>query len=255
MLTYNKLGQNGRLGNQMFQYAALLGTAFIRGRKFMIVDSGHSLLDTFELGSQEKYDKKHRPNFIYHESSFLYDPNINLIADNTEIMGYFQSPNYFIHCEDEVRKNFIFKKEIKQEAEIELKKLAVPNRPTCSVHIRRTDYIDKSNYHASGDMDYLQNAVKMVNENIPGCTFIVFSDDIPWCKQHLNGDVSFSENTPEVDMCMMSMCPIHIIANSSFSWWAAWLSESQAVIAPKKWFGPDGPKDWSTVYYPTWVQV
>ena len=255
MMTYGGLGENGRVGNQMFQYAALLGTAFMRGRKFMIPDEGHSLYDIFELGSQEEYDSDYVPERTYQEPAFLYNPSIALLEDNTELRGFFQSPHYFTHCEEEIRNNFRFKQEIQEIAKIQLSKLVKEDRPICSLHIRRTDYLTKTNYHPAENLEYIKNAVDAVGKNIPEVFFLVFSDDIEWCKQNIKGDVAFSENRPAVDMCMMSMCPIHIIANSSFSWWGAWLSKSRAVIAPKQWFGPDGPSDWSTVYYPTWVQL
>ena len=82
--------------------------------------------------------------------------------------------------------------------------------------------------------------------------FIVFSDDIEWCKENMGGNLSFADSSPAVDMCTMSSCDIHIIANSSFSWWGAYLAKSNAVIAPKQWFGPDGPENWDTVYYHNW---
>lgn len=255
MMTYSELGKNGRLGNQMFQYAALVGTSFMRGRKFMIPETGHSLYETFLLGSQEEYDESHTPDFIYTEPRFDYEASVCKVEDNTELKGFFQSPNYFVHCEDKIRDNFLFKPEIEEIAKIQLSKLVPNNRPICSLHIRRTDYLTKTSYHPAEDLAYIKNAVEAVSNNIDGVFFLVFSDDIPWCKENIGGDVAFSTNTPAIDMCMMSKCPIHIIANSSFSWWGAWLSKSKAVIAPKNWFGPDGPDDWSTVYYPTWVQL
>ncbi len=255
MMTYSELGNNGRLGNQMFQYAALLGTSYMRGRKFMIPNEGHSLIDTFLLGSQDDYNPDHIPDFIYTEPDFAYNAGICLVKDNTELKGFFQSPNYFTHCEDTIRKNFIFKPEIDEIANIQLSKLVPADRPICSLHIRRTDYLTKTDYHPAEDLTYIKNAVEAVGNNIKNVFFLVFSDDISWCKENIGGDVAFSENRPAVDMCMMSKCPIHIIANSSFSWWGAWLSKSKAVIAPKNWFGPSGPKDWSSVYYPTWVQL
>ena len=254
-MTYSELGNNGRLGNQMFQYAALLGTSYMRGRKFMIPNEGHSLIDTFLLGSQDDYNPDHIPDFIYTEPDFAYNAGICLVKDNTELKGFFQSPNYFTHCEDTIRKNFIFKPEIDEIANIQLSKLVPADRPICSLHIRRTDYLTKTDYHPAEDLTYIKNAVEAVGNNIKDVFFLVFSDDISWCKENIGGDVAFSENRPAVDMCMMSKCPIHIIANSSFSWWGAWLSKSKAVIAPKNWFGPSGPKDWSSVYYPTWVQL
>tara|TARA_Y100000034_G_C6905427_1_gene419961 strand:- start:879 stop:1649 length:771 start_codon:yes stop_codon:yes gene_type:complete len=252
VLTYLELGQNGRLGNQMFQYAALCGTSFLRGYKFMISSGGHDLLNTFELGSQYEWDESKLPDQMYQEPSFLYDPHVAIVPDNTELKGYFQSPNYFMHCEDEIKKNFKFKQHILDEAEEQMKSLVPENVPTCAIHIRRGDYLQKSTYHACQPPAYYSTAAQAVGEQVPNVHFIIFSDDIEWCKNNMGGNLSFADNSPAVDMCIMSKCNIHIIANSSFSWWGAWLAESNAVIAPKQWFGPDGPENWETVYYPSW---
>ena len=101
----------------------------------MIPENGHNLHETFLLGSQEDYDNNHVPDFIYTEPKFSYTANVCAVKDNTELKGFFQSPNYFVHCEDRMRDNFIFKPEIEETAKIQLSKLVPPGRPVCSLHI------------------------------------------------------------------------------------------------------------------------
>ena len=87
--------------------------------------------------------------------------------------------------------------------------------------------------------------------------FLCFGDDHEWISENLIDDNSelVSGNSPEVDFCMMSMCDAHVIANSSFSWWAAALGNVEAVIAPSQWFGPKGPEKWQTIYAGGWVII
>ena len=107
-----------------------------------------------------------------------------------------------------------------------------------ALHIRRTDYLTDNNHTTLG-LDYYEQALSEFEDDRP---VIVFSDEPSWCEeQELFSDDRFmiSESDDNaIDMCLMSLCSGHIIANSSFSWWGAWLANSKQVIAPTKWFGP-----------------
>ena len=252
-LTYSQLGNNGRLGNQMFQYAALYGTAFLRGFNLAIPKDGHHLLDTFELTSDIIEDST-KADKTYQEPGFLYDLAIGTIDPNTELRGYFQSPYYFIHCEDRIREEFKFKSSIENKAK-EIFAAIKDDRPTCSIHFRRTDYLDKSRYHHVQSSAYYNRCIQVILQNVPNAKFVCFSDDIEWCKDNLGDAFEFVHNSPAVDMAILAKCDMHIIANSSFSWWGAWLSKSQVVLTPAKWFGPAGPPDWQTIYCQGWHQV
>ena len=105
-------------------------------------------------------------------------------------------------------------------------------------------------------MDYYHKAHNMISQNIDHeVSYLTFSDDPEWCKTKFSGSKVVEGNSAQVDLYLMSKCHIHIMANSSFSWWGAFLSNSQAVIAPQKWFGPSGPQQWDTIYMPHWVKV
>ena len=239
MLAFNHLGQLGRFGNQMFQYASLKGIARNRGLNYCIPNN----LDSIELFRSFKLETLRSENIgfldngyapVAEEKYFHFDEIFfNMCPDEISIFGFFQSEKYFKHIENEIRIDFSFKDEILEPC----KEMIDSVGQAISLHVRRTDYIENIN-HTTLELDYYKKALSMFNTNLP---VIVFSDDVEWCKtQSLFCDdrfmISESENN-YIDMCLMSLCDNHIIANSSFSWWGAWLSKSDNVIAPVKWFG------------------
>ena len=251
MITYSQLGKNGRLGNQMFQYATLFSAGFTRGYQIGI-PKDQKINQVFSIDSAEKLDVV-SCNSVYKEKDFSFDPNIFLIPDGTDLYGYFQSGNYFNHCEEALRKEFQFSQEIVQRANDIIAKYE--NIPLCSIHVRRGDYTNLSHYHTNLGSNYYIPACKLVHENIPNVKFLVFSDDVEWCKNAFKDEKFIVVDTKDdaLDLCIMSQCPVHVIANSSFSWWGAWLSRSTAVVAPKQWFGKNGPQNWQSVYQHGWI--
>ena len=97
----------------------------------------------------------------------------------------------------------------------------------------------------------------MRNSTYKKVKFLLFGDDYDWIEKNIFDDdcVIIKNNSAEIDMCLMSMCNAHIIANSSFSWWAAMLGSYNSVIAPKVWFGPKGPKNWDSIYFENWMRI
>jgi hypothetical protein len=242
MIGFNYLGQYGRLANQMFQYAALRGIAAFKNYEFCIPQTNYGdkwkdnkLFDVFELSGLQHIG--YSPDKFYEEKQFHYDENYVLnCPDNVSIHGYFQSEKYFKHIEDQIRKDFTFKDYILEPCSKNFNFDEI-----ISLHVRRTDYVSNSINHPPCSLEYYERALKHFNDQIP---VMIFSDDVDWCKSQkiFSSDrflVSESYNT-YVDLCLMAMCKYHIIANSSFSWWGAWLAKSEKVIAPLKWFGTDG---------------
>jgi len=244
MLAYNHLGLLGRLGNQMFQYASLRGIAARRGYDFGIPPSNfenewdsHQLFETFKLPHLNKenirlLDMGHAP--IVKEVKFEYDQRLHDQCPNdVSIWGFFQTEKYFKDIADSIKEDFAFKDEISSTCQE-----AFEWDNPVSLHVRRTDYLQNSANHYNLGLDYYEKAL----ENFEGRTILVFSDDPEWCsEQKIFEDDRFcisQVGDNRYDLCLMSMCTSHIIANSSFSWWGAWLSGSSDVIAPKKWFGP-----------------
>ena len=252
MITFSNIGKLGRLGNQMFQYAALYSAAFTRGYEFAI-PKNTDLEKVFKLPSKQ-YLESDVEQTLYKEKSFSHDPNLWLIDDNTELVGYFQSPKYWLHCQEDIRREFEFQDSIQEKADTWLKENKLENRLLAAVHVRRTDYLEKSKYHHNLDDSYYMRANQFINSQFPNhkFEFLIFSDDPEWCKSKFSGVRVVENNEPEIDLCLMTKCHVIVMANSSFSWWGAFLSGSGAVIAPARWFGPDGPKDWRDIYCKGW---
>jgi hypothetical protein len=245
MLSFNYLGNLGRLANQMFQYASLKGIATHRGFDFCIppkeifgskdpmVNKDLNLYDIFDLHNRNEVGLTQ--NKILQERMHTFDEELfNNCPDNIDLFGYYQTDKYFNHIEDEIRSDFSFKLELYDKC---LEFITSLNSKVISLHIRRGDYVVNPN-HPVQSVEYYQKALELLPNNI---SVLVFSDDCEWCnKQSLFKDDRFmiaEESSVDADLCMMSMCHYHVIANSSFSWWGAWLANSQQIIAPKNWFG------------------
>ena len=248
MLSFNNLGNLGRLANQMFQYSSLKGIARNRGFDFvippeevfgrndvMVKNDPLSLYTVFDL----KEEIGMRPNPVLAERMHEFDHELfDSCPDDVDLFGYYQSAKYFEHIGDEIRNDFTFSNETIKKCQ-EIVDDVLEKKDAISIHIRRTDYKGNPN-HPIQPLEYYDKALKSLPDNIP---VVVFSDDPSWC----HGNEFFADdkfivsenNDADFDMCLMSKCKYHIIANSSFSWWGAWLADSEKVIAPKNWFAGD----------------
>jgi hypothetical protein len=246
MISFNRLGNFGRLGNQMFQYAALKGIAHNRGYEFSIPPSAatnewtdHLLLTGFKLQSLSRDNVRFNECSLHlDEGTFSFNSDLfDNCPDNCDLSGYFQSEKYFEHIKDDIKKDFTFQDVQSDKADNVFKNIR--NNQIVSVHVRRGDYVAQQNHHPLCSLEYYSAALDKM-PSIPG---IVFSDDIDWAMEQPLFDknrfaFASKENSNLDDLCLMSRCTHHIIANSSFSWWGAWLANSEKVIAPSNWFGP-----------------
>lgn len=256
MISFNHLGNLGRLGNQMFQYASLKGIAIKNNLEYIIPPkdifgqydinvkkSDVNIFDCFNLKCKTGISKNPRKV----ESTFGFDKNLfNMCPDNIDLVGYFQTEKYFIHIEKKIKKEFTFKIDL-----LNLCKSFIKD-DTISLHIRRGDYLTNPN-HPPQPMSYYKKALSI----LPNLPVIVFSDDYEWCKKQELFDsdrfIIAEGNSTDCDLCLMTLCTHHIIANSSYSWWGAWLADSKQVIAPKKWFdGECVNKDTKDLYSNGW---
>lgn len=243
MITFSMLGNHGRLGNQMFQYALLRAISSKNNFVFAIPKQNHHLFECFDLKCKvydlEKYSNIIRKMRVYRENDFNYNSEVFTCGDNINYIGNFQTEKYFSFLRKEILEDFSFKQEILDAAK-QIKKKVRKEKQLVSIHVRRGDYVNLQEYHPVCSVEYYENSLEYVKD----CDIICFSDDIEWCKKnlnHLSPNISYSySNNPYVDLCLMSMCEHNIIANSSFSWWSAWLNknENKIIVAPKKWFGP-----------------
>jgi hypothetical protein len=264
MIGHNHIGKNGRFGNQMFQYAATRGIAAARKYDFIIPDGPrtdeefideekqHKLFMAFKMSGLKNIGMLEAP--YKEERSFRYDKElVKGCPDDVNLYGYFQSEKYFFHIEDELRKDFDFRDEVKKLCNNIWKDIVNDGGCTeaISLHVRRTDHLIKSTYHPVLPISYYEEALSKFPENIP---VFVFTDDPTWAFEHefFSSDRFFISESDNIhDMCLMSMCNYNIIANSTFSWWGAWLAGHNRVIGPKLWFGPDG-EDPTDIYKKEW---
>ena len=254
MLAFNYLGKLGQLGNQMFQYASLRGIAANKGYEWCIPNHKEvitdefgnklriQLFDCFNLVNLKRnnifvLDRGHAP--IVQEKFFHFDQELfDLCPNDVSLFGFFQSEKWFKNIENQIRDDFSFKSEILDPC---LNMMKEVNKPI-AVHIRRGDFLKNSQNHYNLELDYYSKALSSFGNDRE---VIIFSDDSEWCKkQKLFSDDRFmmsESNNPYIDLCLMTLCSDFIIANSSFSWWGAWLSQNKdkKVIAPSKWFGPN----------------
>lgn len=215
------------------------------------------------------FPKKTRPLLLrmvgVHEvkvsENFVFYPEVlQSIHKNELFMGTWQSQRYFEDAKDEVRKAFTFKKELLND----------PTRQLCdaievcnavSLHVRRDDYLSTTYAQGFGGIctkSYYQNAIAYMKSNTYNPKLFVFSDDIDWCRENLDiGDATFVDcnhgDESWQDMYLMSRCKHNIIANSTFSWWGAWLNSNpeKIVVAPDKWW--NGLKD--DVVPDEWIRI
>ena len=259
---YNYLGSNGRLGNQMFQYAGLRGIAAHKKYDWVIPapesygSSNYGLFDCFEMGSVGENNFGQLNAKTLTTGLFEFDPEFfENCPDNINLHDYFQTQKYFLHIEDIIRSDFIFKKEILEPCKEIVNELVNP----IFIHVRRGDYVNHQYAHPVCSIEYYNEALKHFDESSP---VLVFSDDIEWCKEQsfFSGDrfmiseykETYSQTSetkdgriksliPYFDLCMMTLCSGGIIANSSMSWWGAWLikNPTQSIIATKICFNVD----------------
>lgn len=253
-ITFNLLGGYGQLGNQMFQYALLLGIKYKTNCKIIFnptTINNSYLFNFFQLTEFEVSNISIKEK--YKEKEHTYNSNVFEIKNDTDYEGYYQTEKYFSHCKSIIKKEFTFKKDIEDKAEAIL--LPHKDKILVSLHIRRGDYLLNPHIHPLCTLEYYEEAMSYFDDNV---IFICTSDDISWCKENFkNRNVFFTNNNLETDMCIISKCHHHIIANSSFSWWGAWLgnNENKKIISPKMWLGVASGCDTKDVYCDNWIKI
>lgn len=259
MITFNVMGRYGRLGNQMFQYATLYSIAKTKGYDYGIpykVKSENSYLNmsldecfpNLTAKDSSEIQNIHRAQ----ERQFPYNAGIFGIPDNTDVIGYFQSEKYFKDYRNGLLEEFKFNDKIMDNA-VNIR--SITKDPVISIHLRLGDYRGLAGKHPVMTREYYKEALDKLPSDL---LVIVFSDE-PETAYHMFQDLGRAFVVPEsndqfTDMCTMTLCNYHIIANSSYSWWGAWLADSKKVIAPHNWFGedPSMPKNWSDIYCEGW---
>ena len=264
----------GGLGNQMFQYVAAKSLAKLHRTKLCldlswfknIPDKATTRkfeLACFKLSKQiphltspsregieqflDKFKFWNKKKF-YQEPHYHFDSKFFDLGSDVVLNGYFQSEKYFKNIEKIIRKEFTFKHK-KKGRNKELAEL-IKKTNSVSLHIRRGDYVSDAKTdqtHGTCNLDYYHRCITKIKKEVEDPHYFIFSDDINWVKENLkiNHPAEYVDwNTGEKsyeDMRLMIQCKHNIIANSSFSWWGAWLNDNpnKIVFAPQKWFLDD----------------
>lgn len=277
----------GGLGNQMFQYA-YAKTSSLNGFDVKLDISnfetyklhGGYWLDKYsidlKIASKNEIGKVYKNRALFQfwnrtitkkirkEKSLSFDTSMQDIKDGTYAYGYFQTERYFLHIRNIILLQFVIKNENSKYTDNMANKI-MSLEVACSLHIRRGDYVSdrKSNkIHGVCDLEYYKKAMKILNDKYENITYIVFSDDIAWSKENLASInmiyVDSKENRmPHEDIYLMSLCQHNIIANSSFSWWGAWLNtnDKKTILAPKIWFTDETKNKLSDIVCPKWKRI
>lgn len=286
----------GGLGNQMFQYAVGRAVSLRTGADLLLdIEEYESdslrryelsgyLIDA-EIAPCDFYNTVSRVGelgvslftrilnyyggrpkyFIFKERSFAYDERIEAVRAPVFLQGYWQSWLYLRGYEQQLRADFNLGILPDATNSGVMEKIASAGRSAVSLHIRRGDYVTNAHtakYHGLCSPDYYRAAIDYIVERVPNPQFFVFSDDHEWVKSEF--DVAYpmtlvQANGPDqgiFDMALMRSCAHHIIANSSFSWWGAWLNPSptKIVVAPVHWFA-DGATDTRDLIPPEWIRL
>lgn len=283
----------GGFGNQLFQYAAALGLAahhrtgvkvditalnkrddeIMTYRSFDLqalkADPAAATENEINKVKQQAFpfnliDKLRPPHRrkIYKESSFYFDPHFFNAGDDIYLKGYRQSEKYFANIREEIIAGFQLKTEFIEP--VKEKAALLASEKSIALHIRRGDYTNTvvRDYHGILDPGYYQQAIEFLETQMGDCRFYVFTDDQSWVEQSLvfsrpaemvSGKISHSHFE---DFYLMSQCKHQVIANSTFSWWAAWLNPNpdKLVIAPKKWFN-NAPYDTRDLIPESWIKI
>lgn len=259
----------GGLGNMLFQIACAYAYALRNNKKaiFFTKDSVqiHKNILTYQNNILKNIDlisnQSNNINTVYNEPNFHFN-EIPIINEDVCFNGYFQSEKYFLDYKKDIKELFAFSSNqiddiIKKT--IDIYSIDIHQNNLCFIHVRRGDYLNSPNHHPLQNMNYYMKAIKLMPKD---SVFLIFSDDIPWCKENfpdIPEKFKFIENNTDIeDLLLMTICNNCIISNSTFSWWGAWLNENKnrIVVAPQKWFGPAySHYETKDIYCENWIKI
>jgi hypothetical protein len=199
---------------------------------------------------------------VYKEKHFAYQSGFEKLGSNVYLKGYWQSERYFSTIANQVKDIFTLQPQCYSNILPLIEE--IKRNESVSIHVRKGDYLlhPYSDYYASLESTYYNNALAALQENLPQLKLYVFTDDPKWVEENLALPQPFTlisgvqTRSMYEDFQAMLSCKYHIIANSSFSWWTAWLSarKGKKVVAPKEWF-KSGPSDTADLIPKSWLTV
>ncbi len=251
----------GGLGNQLFQAATAIAYSKKYNKQLTLPDKSVGSRPTIYYKSfmynLQQYVYKHSPGKIWKEPSFSYT---EIPKENDILYGYFQSSKYFNDVSGEIRTLFDPNPIVKNVVSQKYADLLASSDKKVVIHVRRGDYLAGGNQsvHAITTDKYYKDAIELMKKKVENPEFMVFSDDLDWCKgqEFFEGATFVDEKTDYLALHLMSQFKHYIIPNSTFSWWATWLgTPAETVIAPDRWFGPNGPQDYQDIYESHWIRI
>ena len=286
----------GGLGNQMFQYALGRRVAYQRRTSLKLdltwfqtqtlrsyqldklkISAGIASPEDVEELTRAKWGglkgrvyqaiQRRLPYYrrsVVVEQTPFFDPRIvKCVSRNAYLMGYWQSEKYFIPIASLLREELKLNELLSPDCQAWAEKISKVK--SVSLHVRRGDYVNNLNtndFHGTCTLAYYADAIKYVRHHFPETNIFVFSDDMNWARQNLGSYAPLelveikNTNRDQEELMLMSLCDHHIIANSSYSWWGAWLGTNpeKAVIAPRKWFN-DTTRNTMDLIPESWVRL
>ncbi|XP_055871046.1 galactoside alpha-(1,2)-fucosyltransferase 2-like [Biomphalaria glabrata] len=228
----------GRLGNQMFIYATMVGLARAQNR-VPVLKSGGDLVTTFQITNLNKDMNTDGWNVISESAYAIFNSKfMNLPPRNLIVTGYLQSWRYFQHAQDEIRREFTFVPSIQKEADAVLAscRSQLQNHVIVGVHVRRGDFVSPGGQkygYGVADGSYFVKAFAKIRSLLPNqnITFLVASDDMTWCKNNLNDSSvkMLSEGNAGNHFAILSSCDHVILTGGTFGWWVAWLANGITI--------------------------
>ena len=274
----------GGLGNQFFQYAVARRLSIKYNAKIVLDKTFFENIPAGDTPRKFQIDLYQvKPDLIISKTNnlisvirflsrlilrpFKDDAQINIfnILLKLNLPVYltrnFQKEKYFSEIRDILLKEITLKKPLADES-LEQQKIIDDCEQSVSIHVRRTDILNpKHLFGGICDIPYYHKAISLIKEKIDNPIFFIFSDDIDWCKENLKlSNKSYFVSNPNIkdyeELVFMSSCKHNIIANSTFSWWGAWLNKNNAkiVIAPKQWTRDRTSNEWE-ILPKSWIQI
>lgn len=263
----------GGLGNQLFQIAAAYTHARRQGGRLVLATEKaepdgrplywSSVLRRFQhflhIGPSALYIKPTH----WEPAATVYAPVPRPCSLGQRLQGYFQSPKYFQSCAKEIRALFAPDAAMLQRVKERYGDLLEMRERVVVVHARRGDYEKAAAHHGPLTPAYYERAMQLVRQKVKDPLFLLVSDEPMWWMQVMSDIPQLQANAFRILMeedevltfALLQQFSAFVVANSSFSWWTAWLAGGNPVIAPAAWFGPDGPKEWADIYPESWVRV
>lgn len=267
MITINNFGKAGRLGNQIFQYALLFYLNKTKGYDIHLpLNTECQFWNCFDIQniSIQQFNKSNQYR-IFNEryGSCNFDALVFEQPDNTIFDGYYQSYLYFDSVKTKLIESLKFKQSIIQEGDTELLKYKQKyttyfDKNLVSMHIRRTDYLDFVDRWGDLFSDGFYNeATKSINDETENV--LIFTDDNDFARQHFTKpNYHVIDKNEYVSLYMMTRCNRHIMSNSSFAWWGAYLSGNDNIICPRPWWNKNMPApnhEQKNITKPEWQHI